>query len=117
MHFQPGETNIICTNAEASLHFYRDILGFTFVEEEGGAYRLAAGERTYLLLPLATEERPEHPYCSTPEFSLDLYVENVSEAYTYLKESGVTFARHWEEGKPSCIIRDPDGLVVEVIQR
>ncbi len=28
MKFAVGEINIICTNLEASLRFYRDILGF-----------------------------------------------------------------------------------------
>ncbi len=116
MHFQPGETNIICRDAKASLRFYRDVLGFTLVEKENGAVRLSAAGRTYLLLPFATEPRTEHSYCATPEFSLDLYVENLEEAYAYLKEHDVQFIREWEKGKPSCIIRDPDGLVIEVIQ-
>ena len=117
MTFTPGETNIICTDAERSLRFYRDVLGFRFVEEERGAFRLAAGERTILLLPFASDQRPRSPYCSAPEFSFDLYVESIQEAFLYLKNHDVEFIREWEEGSSNCIIRDPDGLVLEIIER
>ena len=41
MRFSPGETNVICTQLERSLVFYRDVLGYRVVEEEDGAVRLA----------------------------------------------------------------------------
>ena len=40
MRFRMGETNIICTDLERSLHFYRDLLGFEALEPEGPAWHL-----------------------------------------------------------------------------
>lgn len=115
MQFRPGEVNIICRDVAVSLAFYRDVLGFTVVEVEDGAVRLAAGDRHFLLLPFATAERPKWDYVSTPDFSFDLMVDNLAAAFTYLQEKGVTMAQPWKSGEPSFIIQDPDGLFIEII--
>lgn len=115
MQFQPGETNIICTDAQASLRFYRDVLGFTLVEEEAGAYRLSLNGLYYLLLPFATNPKPSWEYCSTPEISFDLMVDDLEAAYQYLKSHNVQFAKPWTKGQPNFFVQDPDGLVLEVV--
>lgn len=114
MHFIPGEINIICTDAEISIAFYRDVLGFTLVEEEKGAFRLNADGTSFLLLPFATRTRPVREYCSTPDISFDLVVEDLEHAYTYLQKHHVRFIRPWTKDRTSFIIQDPDGLVIEV---
>ena len=43
MNFKLGEINIICTDVEASLRFYRDVLGFTPTTDEEGFYHLQFG--------------------------------------------------------------------------
>ncbi len=115
MEFKPGETNIICSDAAASLAFYQDILGFTLVEKEGDAIRLENEGVIFLLLPFARLKRPHWEYVSTPDISLDLMVADLAQAYGYLKAKGATFSQEWVTGQPSFVIQDPDGLCFEVI--
>jgi len=114
MKFEPGETNIICTNIENSFTFYKDVLGFEFVEKEGIATRLRNGNHMYLLLPAAKSPGEIEPYCSKPEYSIDLLTDNLKEAVKHLKAGNVAIIKQDEY---SAIIRDPDGLVIEVIQK
>jgi len=115
MRIRPGEINILCRDAAASLRFYRDVLGFTFVEEDDGATRLSCDGRHFLLLPFAPEPRPEWPYGSRPEISFDLHVDDLPAAVAHLRAHGVRFARPWSRGDRSAIVRDPDGLVIEIL--
>ena len=112
-----GEINIICSDAQRSLRFYRDVLGFDMVEEEAGAYRLRCGATTFLLLPIAGPSPPRHPYCSVPEFSIDLMVEDIRTAHSQFVEIGAEFASKWKPGDRRFHVRDPDGLVFEVIEQ
>jgi catechol 2,3-dioxygenase len=114
--FTVGEINIICTDLERSLRFYRDVLGFEVVEKEGPFYRLASGATRFLLLAVARAPRALTAYCESPEFSIDLMVEDIAKAHDHLLAHGVAFASEWQPGKASFFIRDPDGLVFEVIQ-
>jgi len=114
MKFTSGEINIICTNIENSLTFYKDILEFEFVEQEGIAYRLRNGDHVYLLLPVAKSKSEKKPYCSVPEFSIDLLADDLKDARRHLKSHNIVIEK---EDEFSAIIRDPDGLVIEVIQK
>ena len=114
--FTIGEINVICSDLERSLMFYRDVLGFRFVEREGEACRLACGERPVLLLPVAEAARETPAYCSEPAISLDLYVASIEAAHEHLSANKVTFAGDWRPPAKSFHIRDPDGLVWEVIE-
>jgi catechol 2,3-dioxygenase len=113
MLYAPGELNVICTELERSLRFYRDILGFELLEQEGDAHRLRFGGTTLLLLPVARSGGERQVYCSIPTYSLDLMVEEIDEAFRHLTDAGVEIEGTPEMG--SFIIRDPDGLVMEVI--
>ena len=115
MIFNPGETNIICTDVEKSLAFYRDILGFTFVEEDQGAVRLSLFGKHYLLLPFANHPRPTWEYGSTPQISFDLLVDDLEQAFNYLSQHDVAFAQEWSAGDPNFMIFDPDQLVIEIV--
>lgn len=115
MQFTFGEINIICSDLEKSLHFYRDILGFTPTTDDEGFYHLQFGGNHYLLLPIAHPNEKTAPYGSIPQFSMDLMAENLEEAFTYFKENGVTFAKEWQAGAAMFVIRDPGGLPWEII--
>jgi catechol 2,3-dioxygenase-like lactoylglutathione lyase family enzyme len=117
IQFKPGEINIICSSLEQSRRFYCDVLGFEPVSEEGGAVHLQCGGRLYLLLPVAARPAGSPPYCAQPEFSMDLMVADIEAAAAYLRDHQVTFVRAWHPGAVSFIIRDPDGLVWEIIQQ
>jgi len=113
--FTPGEINIICTNIEVSLPFYRDSLGFEVLEEEDGCYHLRCESHRFLLLPVASETARTVPYCSIPTFSVDLMTPDLQAAYEHMESRGVQFERRWILGVRSFIIRDPDGLIWEII--
>ncbi len=115
MEFSVGEINIICTALDRSLRFYRDVIGCNFVEEEAGAVRLELGGRHLLLLPFAKTVAMADAYCSRAEITFDLLVEDLARAAGNFEAHGVEFEKVWEEGAPSFVIRDPDGLRIEVV--
>ena len=115
MKFQSGETNIICTDLERSKHFYCTILGFAFVEMEDGCARLRNDNQHYLLLPFAQRSDRASIYCEDARFSLDLMVSDLPAAWDYLQQHDVDYARSYADGARSFWIRDPDGLVLEII--
>jgi catechol 2,3-dioxygenase-like lactoylglutathione lyase family enzyme len=112
-----GEINILCTDAFRSLLFYRDVLGFEVLSEEEGAYHLRCGGIGFLLLAVAKTARLQLPYCATPEFSIDLLVEDLKATYDHLQSHKVTFVSEWKPNASRFFIRDPDGLVFEIIQK
>ena len=115
MRFSPGETNVICTQLERSLVFYRDVLGYRVVEEEDGAVRLALGDRYLLLLPLAAQPAVETPYGERAAVSFDIGTADLAKAVGYLLERNVTLAKPWQPGDSYAVIRDPDGLCIEIV--
>ncbi len=115
MPFTPGETNVICTEIDRSLAFYRDALGYRFVEVEDGAIRLALGDRYLLLLPLASAPAFEAPYGERAEVSFDLHTDDLEGAAQHLAACHVAFERPWRPGATHFVIRDPDGLRIEVV--
>jgi len=115
MEFRAGEINIICTDVEKSLKFYRDVLGFTPEQDEEGFYHLKFDGRQYLLLPTAKQSLPAEKYETVAQFSMDLNVNDLEAAYTYFQEHDVEFAMDWKAGASMFVIRDPDGLHWEVV--
>lgn len=112
-----GEINIICTDLDRSIKFYRDVLGFEVLEQDDIACHIRCGQTRFLLLAMAQSESSRLPYGQTPEFSIDLMVNDLAEAVHYLKAHQVEFVSEWAENEKRVFIRDPDGLVFEVIQR
>jgi catechol 2,3-dioxygenase-like lactoylglutathione lyase family enzyme len=111
-----GEINIVCTDAERSLRFYRDILGFDVLGEEAGCWHLGCGEAKFLLLPFAEVSRRPAKYCSEPCFSVDLVVSDLQKTKEYLESKGVEIDKDYPPNEERFFVRDPDGLVLEVIQ-
>lgn len=114
MQFLPGETNIICTNLQNSLHFYRDVLGFEVVGHRDKTYHLRCGNQSYVLMPVAQILPTLAPYCSIPTISFDLQVSDLRAACEYLKAHEVAFEKDFDPSRNSFFIRDPDGLVIEI---
>ncbi len=115
MKFRSGEINIVCTDLKKSLEFYQNMLGFDFIEEDSGAVRLKNDSTCFLLLPFAKETRPKATYCHNSDFSFDLLVSDLSEAYKFFKEHGVSFDKEWKEGEQNFVIIDPDNLFIEIV--
>ena len=85
------------------------------MEEEDGCYHLRCSTHLFLLLPVAGTAAEIVPYCSTPTFSVDLVTSDIEATFNYMERQHVQFERRWELGKRSFIIRDPDGLIWEII--
>lgn len=115
MKFSPGETNIICTQLDKSLEFYRDTLGYRVVEKEGGAIRLSLGGRFLLLLPVASSPAVESPYCEHAEITFDLCAADLEAAAQHFAACNVTLEKPWKPGADYIVIHDPDGLRIEVV--
>lgn len=111
-----GEINVVCTDAEKSLRFYRDILGFEVLGEEGGCWHLACGETKFLLLPFAGSPRKPPKYCAEASFSVDLLVSDLQATKKFFESEGVDFVKEVSPNEERFFIRDPDGLVLEIIQ-
>ena len=117
LSFRPGETNIICTDLERSLHFYQDVLGFTVIEQEGPeAIHMRCADRPFLLLAVAKSAPATTAYCAVPTISFDLQVDDIKEAVSHFQVHTVTFETPWREGDTYVFIKDPDGLVIEILQ-
>lgn len=111
-----GEINIICTDLDRSIKFYRDVLGFEVLEQEDVACHMRCGQTRFLLLAIAQSKPPRLPYGQTPEFSIDLMVDDLAEVVSYLKTHQVEIVSELAANEKRAFIRDPDGLVFEVIQ-
>ena len=117
MRFDMGEINVFCTSRERSVAFYVGVLGFVFEEEEGGAVRLMNGDRRLLLLPFAGGPLEIHPYGTEPTMSFDLLVEDVDAAHAHLLAHGVVIEAPPAPDRRHLFCRDPDGLVIEIVER
>lgn len=115
MIFKPGECNIICSDLSTSRKFYEEVLGFKFVEEDSGAVRLSFGNRFFLLLPVASKQRVDLPYCTQPEISFDLKVQDIHAAYEFLKNNNINIVQEIEDGS-WFVIADPDGNHLEIVK-
>ena len=112
-----GEINIICTDLDRSITFYRDVLGFELLKREKLACHLRCGHINFLLLAIAQSRPPNLPYGRTPTFSIDLLVDDLTNVVAHFKAEQVEFVSEWAPNEKRVFIRDPDGLVFEVIQR
>jgi hypothetical protein len=65
---------------------------------------------------VADSPRPREQYCSMPSISFDLLVDDIAKARKFLQEKKVEFDAEWKPDSTRFFIRDPDGLVIEVIQ-
>ena len=115
MKFSPGETNIVCTNLDRSLAFYRDALGYRVIEEEDGAVRLFLEDHLLLLLPLASNSAFDLPYCERAEMTFDIRTNDLAAAARHLTACDVAFDKPWNFGDDYLVIKDPDGLRIEVV--
>ena len=111
-----GDINVVCTDIEESLRFYRDGLGLAEMNREDGAVRLALGGVTLLLLPYADQPRREWDYEVEATISFDILVDDLESAVMALEASGGERTMQLGGGA-GWAVRDPDGNVIEVIQR
>ncbi len=117
---------IICSNYEASKHFYTEVLGFEIVNEtyrkERDSYKLdLALNGTYCIELFSFPSPPKRS--SRPEASglrhLAFAVENIEHSIQELNSRNIaTEAVRIDEltGKKFCFFQDPDDLPIELYQ-
>jgi catechol 2,3-dioxygenase-like lactoylglutathione lyase family enzyme len=121
------DLGIVVCDAEKSLSFYRDLLGFDFQGEMpmpggGTMYRLLCG--TTLLKLVKANEDPARPAaggitgaCGYRYFTIS--VSNIDEITSACETAGYTVAvkpREIRAGITISIVEDPDGNLVEFLQ-
>ncbi|MEU6204687.1 VOC family protein [Micromonospora musae] len=109
---------VLVTDLSRSLDFYRDVLGFTEVDQGSGNALLASGP-TRLVLRQVTEAAP----VSRRLVHVNLEVDDIQAAYGRLRDSGVRFTyapRVVNRGTKfevwAAAFRDPDGHGIALTQ-
>lgn len=110
-----GEINIVCSSIEASLAFYRDVLGFKQLSEDQGCWHMSFNGVPFLLLPFAQPNNERPVYMSVPAISIDLVVADLGVARSFLSSKNVEIIDDSQD-EGCFFIRDPDGLVLEIVQ-
>lgn len=113
MKFRFGEINIVCTDRERTLAFYRDVLGFEVTSEEGTAVHLRGAGLRLLVLPEAEAAPDPCAYPRRATISFDLLVDDLQVARAYFRGLGVGCEGDAEGG--FFLVRDPDGLPIEIV--
>lgn len=120
------DLGIVVSDIKASLNFYQDILGLTFVGKfpmmVGTMYRMRFGSSEFKLI---------EPNTVPPKGAIGLdtqlgfryvtfVVQNLSELCADLKSKGIEFLIPERELRPGVRIamaKDPDGNIVEFVER
>lgn len=120
------DLGVVVSNIEASLSFYRDTLGLSFVEEIpvwfGTMYRLRFGTSDFKLIqPKSVPPRGPAGLETQLGFRyVTFLVRNLSEICEKLQGKGVVFHIPPKEIRPGvkiAMVMDPDGNVVEFVER
>lgn len=120
------DLGVIARDIQASLHFYQKILGLEFVGTTplwfGTMHRLRFGESDFKLIE--PKEVPP-PGAIGLENQLGFryvtfVIENLSELCDELKKIGIEFTLPEREIRPGvriAMVKDPDGNIVEFVER
>jgi catechol 2,3-dioxygenase-like lactoylglutathione lyase family enzyme len=100
-------------NFDASVRFYRDILGLPMRHEALGCCFLSAGA-VNLAIHVAREESDTAP--TGHATYLDFSVINFDQVKTHLQSVGVTIKKEWKDDSGRFLqVLDPDGNLVELV--
>ena len=121
------DLGVLVRDIQASLNFYQNVLGLPFVEKVslplGTMHRLRFGTSDFKLI----EPKQTPPSASAPGL-YDQYgfryvtfvVKNLSAICSELTQKGVEFVTPEREIRPGvriAMVKDPDGNVVEFVER
>lgn len=109
-----GEINVMSTDLDSALRFYRDTLGLPELEREAGAVRLGLGPITLLVLPFAESASDADGYPGRATISFDVVVEDVDAMVDALEAVGGRRIDVIDDGA-GWAVADPDGNIIEVI--
>ena len=120
------DVGVIVSDIKASLNFYQNILGLTFVGTVplwfGTMHRLRFGTSDFKLVePKVVPPRGAVGLEKQIGFRYVTFViENLSELCKDLQKSGIEFTLPEKEIRPGvriAMVKDPDGNVVEFVER
>ena len=120
------DLGVLVSDIQASLHFYQELLGLKFVEKVplwfGTMYRLRFGTSDFKLIdPIAPPPQGLIGLESQLGFRYVTFViRNLSDVCKELRSKGVVFEVPEKELRPGvriAMVRDPDGNVVEFVER
>jgi len=120
------DLGVICTEVEACLEFYQNVLGLEFIEKVdnpfGTLYRLRFGQSDFkLLVPKSKPPQGPRGLMAQAGFRyVTFVVKNLAQICAALKERGVEFSQPETEIRPGtriAMVYDPQGNVVEFVER
>jgi catechol 2,3-dioxygenase-like lactoylglutathione lyase family enzyme len=120
------DLGVIVSDIQASLHFYQNILGLTFIETVPLAYgmmhRLRFGTSDFKLVdPKEVPPRGAIGLDRQVGFRYVTFViGNLTETCAELKKLGIEFVLPEKEIRPGvriAMVKDPDGNVVEFVEK
>ena len=120
------DLGILVSDINASLKFYQDILGLKFIEKIpvwfGTMYRLRFGTSDFKLIAPRTMP-PKGPIGLEAQIGIryiTFVIKNLSAVCAKLQEKGFVFEIPEKEARPGvkiAMVRDPDGNIVEFVER
>ena len=120
------DLGIIVSDVQASLKFYKDLLGLEFIGITplwfGTLHRLRFGSSDFKLVDPKTVP-PKGTVGLDKQLGfryVTFEVKNLSEICSELKKKGIEFAELEQEVRPGvriAMVKDPDGNIVEFVER
>ncbi|OGP87046.1 MAG: hypothetical protein A2156_09165 [Deltaproteobacteria bacterium RBG_16_48_10] len=120
------DLGILVSDVNASLKFYQDLLGLKFIEKIpvwfGTMYRLRFGNSDFKLIAPRTMP-PKGPVGLEAQIGfryVTFVIKNLSKVCAELQERGIAFEIPEKELRPGAriaMVRDPDGNIVEFVER
>ena len=120
------DLGILVSDINASLKFYQDLLGLKFIEKIpvwfGTMYRLRFGNSDFKLID-PKNKPPKGPVGLDAQIGfryVTFVIKNISKVCEELKKKGIEFEIPEKEIRPGAkiaMVRDPDGNVVEFVER
>jgi len=120
------DLGILVSDINASLKFYQDLLGLKFIEKNpvwfGTMYRLRFGTSDFKLIAPKTMP-PKGLVGLEAQIGfryVTFVIKNLSQICASLQEKGIAFEIPEKEIRPGtkiAMVRDPDGNIVEFVQR
>jgi catechol 2,3-dioxygenase-like lactoylglutathione lyase family enzyme len=120
------DMGVLSGDIDASLNFYRDVLGLEFVEKmpasNGTMYRLRFGRSDFKLID-PTNKPPQGPVGFNNQLgfrTVAFCISNLTEVCEELRSKGVEFVVEEKQARPGvriAMVKDPDGNIVEFVER
>lgn len=112
-----GDMNIFCRSLETSLKFYNKVLGFEILEQDENqkTAHIRCRDRNFLLRSGSHLSQSGESYGDRSGLSFDIIVMDIEEFFKHCQQHKVDIVKYPSSDNSHFFIRDPDGLVIEVL--